>query len=170
MMLTQGGQVTLPISPVAGAGCTAPAARAQLLVSPFRPGYDPGIIDLLAFYRLINTHQLLAAYRETADQQMPPDRFVASYAQTRHLTIDLLAVPTYRVEAAGGTYACVGIRLTAYQRTGAHRVYGGWMMTEVRGGKVGWVVPDGGRLRLDGTAVIPPRAVCAAAIPTRLMR
>jgi hypothetical protein len=125
---------------------------------------------LLAFYRLINAHQLLAAYRETAEQHASPARFVAGYAQTRSLAIDLLAVPPYRVEVAGATFACVGLRLTAQDRRGATQVYGGWMMTEVRGDKVGWVVPDGSRLRRGGTAVIPTRGTCAAAIPTDVRR
>jgi hypothetical protein len=42
------------------------------------------------------------------------------------------------------------------------------MMTEDRGGKVGWVVLEGSHLRPGGTAVIPTRAACAAAIPSSL--
>lgn len=174
--LTQGGQVMIPIRLVAHGArpapslCSKPAAPSRLLVSPVQPVYDPGIVDLLTFYRLINAHQFLAAYRETADQYTSPSHFVAGYAQTRSLAIDLLAVPLYRVEDAGASFACVGIRLTAYERTGAAQVFGGWMMTEVRGDKVGWVVPEGSHLRPRGTAVIPTRATCAAAIPTHLRR
>jgi hypothetical protein len=139
-------------------------------VSPFQPAYDPGIVDLLAFYHLINAHQFLAAYRETADHDTSPARFVAGYAQTRSLTIDLLAMPPYRVAEVGARFACVGIRLTAYARTGVPQVFGGWMMTEVRGDTVGWAVLEGSRLRSGGRAVIPTRATCTAAIPPHLRR
>jgi hypothetical protein len=167
VMLPRGaGHLVAPVARPAGtARCNVPDTPSSLAVGPFDPAYDPGVSAIRTYYRFVDEHRWSAAYDIAVDQQAPFARFVAGYRDTAHVAIDLLAVPTYRVPYGGATHACVGIHLTAQQRTGAVWPYGGWIMAEVRSASQAYVVIGGSVIRPGGKPVIPTHTTCSAHVP-----
>ena len=117
------------------------------------------------YYRFVDEHRWSAAYDIAVDQRASFARFVAGCRDTVHVTIDLLAVPTYRVPYGGAVYTCVGIHLTAQQRGGAVRPYRGWIMAKARNASQAYVVIGGSAIGLGGKPVIPTRTTCSAHVP-----
>lgn len=146
--------------------CGQANGSSLLLVSSFQPAPGPGVVGLLSYYDFLNRRDYSDAYAMTVAPGATHAQFVSGYRQAVHVAVLRIAVPIYRVRHGGSAYACVGMILSATQTDGELRFYGGWMMTEVRDGKVASVVIGGSRMRLGGQLAVPPRPVCAAAIPS----
>lgn len=136
-----------------------------LLVSSFQPPFDPGVVNLLGLYDMINRRDYVDAYATVVDPGVTRAQFADGYRRTAHVAVMRIAVPTYRIHRGDAAYACIGIELSAKQIDGSRRAYGGWIMSAVRQNKVSTVVIGGSHLRLHGALMVPPMQTCAAAIP-----
>lgn len=145
--------------------CGQPRKHSFLLVSSFQPDSNPAVVGLLSYYDLINRREYADAYAMTVDPSTTQETFAAGYRETVHTAVARIAVPTYRVHRANADYACIGLLLSATQSSSTLRLYGGWVMTEVRDGKVASVVLGGSRMHLDGDLAVPSKETCAATIP-----
>jgi Protein of unknown function (DUF4232) len=145
--------------------CGTRKLPSSLLVSSFQPGPDWGVVGLMSFYGMLNLHVYADAYAEVIDPGVSRAQFIAGYRQTRHVAIDLIAVPTYRVVRGDLTYECIGVRLTARQTRGPALKYGGWVMVVVPAYKQALVLIGGSRVLPNGRALVPDQATCAASIP-----
>src|SRR5437588_8481605 len=92
-------------------------------------------------------------------------QFLKHCAATRHLTVDPILDPGYRINQLNASYACLGVQLTTSLRNGTVQVSGGWYLME-KTPLVFWhILLPYSRIAPDGKAVAPLRAICAPTIP-----
>lgn len=162
-----GGRLSIAPLPLAGPGrvpgprCDSPGSRSTLMIGSFQPPANSPGAEIQAYYQDINAHLYSYAYLDVAPPGRPLYRaFAAGYAGTRHVALDEVVLPSYRVRQAGTTYACVGVRLSARQSNGAVLHFGGWYMAVTANDWRSLLLP-GSMIRLGAPALAPSRTVCA---------
>jgi hypothetical protein len=170
MRLPRGGELavysggfagpTLPVPPCLGAG-----QQSTLGVGAFLPPAEDPASGVLNYYADINGRLYKDAYGLLTGPKSTFSAFQRGYADTAHVTVDLVATPLYRIRRNGAVYSCVGVHFRALKTNGTSRSYGGWYLTATRQSVNERLVPARSTIRVNGSLALPSSAVCAQSIP-----
>lgn len=117
------------------------------------------------YYRAINQHQYAHAYRDLAlPGRLPYGAWAHGYRDTRHVVVDQINVPGYRIPENGSLYTCVGIHLTAHRVGGRTGTYGGWYLLAQTGPRWSMVL-QGSRLAAEAKLKVPSWHACLSQVP-----
>jgi len=137
------------------------------------PGRAAGPIttptSAVRFYeQSVNRGLCAQAYKLIALGQPRPamQLFLKQCAATKHLTVNPIVDPGYRIQRLNAVYTCLGVHLTTSLRNGTVQTSGGWYLMEKTPYIFWHILLSRSDITPGGRAAAPPRATCVAAIPT----
>lgn len=145
--------------------CQSADHPSVLLVGSFEPNPGGRAQSIRFYYEGVNQRQYPFAYVYLAPLGRPAySSLAASYRHIGRVTVDVAAIPGYRLERHGATFACIGIELTAERIDGAHQQLGGWYLVTSQQG-TDFMVLRGSRLAPGAGPRLLSKRGCAARIP-----
>jgi hypothetical protein len=95
----------------------------------------------------------------------PMQPFLKQCAATKHLAVNPIVDPGYRIQRLNAVYTCLGVHLTIYFRNGTVQSSGGWYLLEKTPSIFWHMLLSRSHMTAGGMALAPPRATCVAAVP-----
>jgi photosystem II stability/assembly factor-like uncharacterized protein len=151
------------------------AATAALSFLPIAPAASaaggPGTTPTSAvrFYQQSVNHGMCAqAYKLIAlsAPRPPMEQFLKQCAATKHVAVNPILDPGYRITHLNAAYTCLGVRFTIVYRSGTVQSSGGWLLLEKTPDVFWHMLLSRSHLTANGQAGAPSETSCTSAIPS----